>query len=97
MGDELAAGRAAAPVRFGQFDEFQPIDHFQQCSRLFPDTLTAPQVTGIVVGDTRFDAPLRLFERDGHQEFAHIPDLCAERCSPLRPGRDHPPAIDRNP
>ena len=50
MGDQLGSGQATAPIRFRQFNEFEAVDHLQQIARLFPDSLSAAQVTGIVVG-----------------------------------------------
>ena len=85
MGDELAASRAAAPICFGQFDKFKPIDQSQQSAGLFPDLLRPAQVTGIVIGDACLDTPFGLFERDFRQEFAHIPDFLAEGRSPVSP------------
>jgi len=72
MRDQLAACRATAPICFGEFDEFETVNHFQQFTRLFPNSLPTPQVTRIMIGNPRFDAPLRLFKWNGSQEFAHI-------------------------
>ena len=30
MGDQLAAGRTAAPIGFGQLDKLEAVDHLQQ-------------------------------------------------------------------
>ena len=85
VGDELTASRTAAPIRFGQFDEFKPVDEIQNLAGLFPNLLRAAQMTWVVIGDPRFDASLRFFERDFGQVFADIPNLAAELFSPLRP------------
>ena len=83
VGDKLRTGQAAAPVRFGQLDEFEAIDHLQQDAWLLPDTLPAPQVTGIMVSNPDFYAPPGFLQRDGHQELTDIPDFFTEgRCPP---------------
>ncbi len=45
----------------GKFDEFQSIDHFQDCARLLPDILAAAEVAWVVVGDAPFEATLSVF------------------------------------
>ena len=78
MGDQLAASRAAAPIRFGQFDQINAVDQLHQRARLLPHLLGATQVTGIMVGDARFDPSGRFFQRNGHQKLANVADFGAE-------------------
>ncbi len=87
MRDELAAGGTAAPIGFGQFDELDPIDHFEEFTRLLPHPLGAAEVAGVVVGDAGIHAQGRFFERDGQQEFADVAYFGAESCRPGGPGR----------
>ena len=51
LGDVIDAGAPAAPVGFGELDEFEARDELQEVARLLGDLLAMRQVAGVVVSD----------------------------------------------
>jgi hypothetical protein len=49
FGEVVAAGGAAANLRFVQGNQFQARDHFQQLPGLLADLLAVAQMTGIMI------------------------------------------------
>ena len=70
FGKVVAAGAAAADVRFGEFDVIRSRHGFDQVAWLFGDALRMREMTGIVIGDSIGPGAKFLVQKAvGNEEF----------------------------
>ena len=76
LGDVVDACAAAAPISFGEFDELESGDQFEQVAGLLGNLLAVGQVTGIVVGDGEVaQASLRCAAAVLHHPLVDVAEL----------------------